>query len=268
MKTEINIETDFSLQNINNFNKTFDVNINNDIMNKYVELVIEYLKLILENIKIQNLQYSKFIIIRGLETITNVFNIILYYTKNINITYFQCQKAFYYYIEFIEQITEEQHTFLQLSSRDAIIYVYKKTCYEIPNDFKKNMLPLTKEIIERFDLINAYLKIYKIVLLKIINDDSQFNLKKIHNFELFYNKLNNLKIEIDNLNILESIIAIFNNKINKLDVFFEIVLLYLSKINKKIDKINKYKDKIYLEEFDSHIEEEDAVDNFVTWFIN
>ena len=64
MKTEINIETDFSLQNITNFNKTFDVNINNNIMNTYVELVIEYLKLILENIKIQNLQYSKFIIIR------------------------------------------------------------------------------------------------------------------------------------------------------------------------------------------------------------
>jgi hypothetical protein len=130
------------------------------------------------------------------------------------------------------------------------------------------MLKPSKEIIERFDLINAYLKIYKIVLLKIINDDSQFNLEKIRNFELFYNKLNNLKIEIDNLTILESIITIFNNKINKLDVFFEIVLLYLSKINKKIDKINKYKDKIYLEEFDSHIEEEDAVDNFVTWFIN
>ena len=140
MKTEINLENDFSLQNINNYNKTFDVNINNDIMNKYIELVIEYFKFIFENSKIQKLTYSKFIIIRGLETITNVFNIILYYTKNINLTYFQCQKSFYYYIEFIGQITEEQHTFLQLSSRDAIIYVYKKTFYEINNDFRKNLV--------------------------------------------------------------------------------------------------------------------------------
>ena len=80
-----------------------------------------------ENIKLQNQIYLKFIVIRGLETITNVFSIILYYTKNIDLTYFQCQKSFYYYIEFIGQISEEQHSFLQLNSRDAITYVYKKT---------------------------------------------------------------------------------------------------------------------------------------------
>ena len=129
-------------------------------MNKFIELVIEYLKFIYENIKIQNLSYSKFIVIRGLETITNVFSITLYYTKNIDLTYFQCQKSFYYYIEFIGQISEEQHTFLQLNSRDAITYVYKKTFFEINNDVRKNMLPPTKENMKKFDLTNEYIKIY------------------------------------------------------------------------------------------------------------
>jgi len=224
MKPEINLENDYSLHNLNNFNKTFDVDINNNIMNKYIKLVIEYLKFIVENIKIQNLTHSKFIIIRGLETITNVFNIVLYYTKNIDITYFQSQKSFYYYIEFIGQITEEQHTFLHLSSRDATIYVYKKTFYEINNDFRKNISKPSNEIIEKFDLTNEYIKIYKIVLFKIINYDSTLNLERINIFEIFCNKLNNLKMNsIENICNLELIINIFDKKINNIDTFFEII---------------------------------------------
>ena len=203
--------------------------------------------------------------IRGLETITNVFSIILYYTKNIDLTYFQCQKSFYYYVEFIGQITEEQHTFLQLNSRDAITYVYKKTIFEINNDFKKNMLPLTKENEKKFDLINIYIKIYKILLLKIINTDSKINTINIDNFKNSCNKLNNTKIDIDNLYILESLVSILDNKINNIEKFFEIFLLYLKKINKKTDIIKKLKDKIYLEDFNLYIEE--SSDKFISWII-
>ena len=267
MKTENNLETDYSLHNLNNFNKTFDVDINNDIMNKYIKLVIEYLKFIFENIKIQNLSHSKFIIIRGLETITNVFSVILYYTKNIDITYFRSQKSFYYYVEFIGQITEEQHTFLHLSSRDATIYVYKKTFYEINNDFRKNISKPSNEIIKKFDLINEYIKIYKIILFKIINYDLKVSLERINIFDFFCNKLNNLKIDnIENIHNLELIINIFDKKINNIDTFFEIILLYLNKINKKIDKINKNKEKLYSDDFELYIKE--PSNKFIAWFIS
>jgi len=258
-------ENTYSLHNVDNFNKILDISVS-DVMNKYSELIVEYLKFIYENIKVQNLTYSKFIVIRGLETITNVFSIILYYTKNIDLTYFQCQKSFYYYIEFIGQITEEQHTFLQLNSRDAITYVYKKTIFEINNDFKKNILPLTKENTKKFDLINEYIKIYKILLLKIISIDSKINAINTDNFEICCNKLNNTKIEIDNLCVLETIINVFADKINNIDNFFEIFLLYLKKINKKTDIIKKTKDKIYLEDFNLYIEE--SSDKFIAWLIN
>ena len=264
MKSQLNPENTYDLHNKDNFNKTLDISLN-DVINKYSELVIEYLTFIYENIKVQNLTYSKFIVIRGLETITNVFSIILYYTKNIDLTYFQCQKSFYYYVEFIGQITEEQHTFLQLNSRDAITYVYKKTIFEINNDFKKNMLPLTKENEKKFDLINIYIKIYKILLLKIINTDSKINTINIDNFKNSCNKLNNTKIDIDNLYILESLVSILDNKINNIEKFFEIFLLYLKKINKKTDIIKKLKDKIYLEDFNLYIEE--SSDKFISWII-
>jgi len=190
----------------------------------------------------------------------------LYYTKNIDITYFQCQKSFYYYIEFIGQITEEQHTFLQLNSRDAITYVYKKTLFEINNDFRKNMLPPTKENIQKFDLINKYIKIFKIILLKITNTETKINSNYIDNFEIFCIKLNNTKIDLDNLNIFESLITVLDNKINNIDNFLKIILFITKKINKKIDLIKKIKDKIYLEDFGLYIE--DDIEKFTIWLIN
>ena len=262
MKSQANPENTYSLHNVDNFNKTLDISVN-DIMNKYTELVVEYLKFIYENIKVQNLTYSKFIVIRGLETITNVFSIILYYTKNIDLTYFQCQKSFYYYIEFIGQITEEQHSFLQLNSKDAITYVYKKTIFEINNDFKKNSLPLTKENAKRFDLINEYIKIHKILLLKIISIDSKINAINVADFEICCNKLNNIKIDIDNLYILESLVSILDNKIIDIKKFCETFLLYLKKINKKTDIIKKSKEKTYSDDFNLYIEE--STDKFIGW---
>jgi hypothetical protein len=264
MKSHGNPENAYSLHNVDNFNKSLDISVN-DVISKYTNLIIEYLKFIYENIKVQNLTYSKFIVTRGLETITNVFSIILYYTKNIDLTYFQCQKSFYYYIEFIGQITEEQHTFLQLNSRDAITYVYKKTFFEINNDFKKNMLPLSKENIQKFDLINEYIKIYKIILLKIINTDSKINTIYIDNFEICCIKLNNTKIDLDNLNIFESLITILDNKINNIDNFLKIILFITKKINKKIDFIKKFKDKICQQDFDLNLETEVEADFFISW---
>ena len=255
----------YSLHNIDNFNKTLDMNVNY-IIDKYSKIIIEYLKFIYENIKVQNLTYSKFIVIRGFETITNVFSIILYYTKNINLTYFYCQKSFYYYIEFIGQISEEQHSFLQLNSRDAITYVYKKTIFEINHDYKKNMLPLTHDNMKNFDLINEYIKIGKILVLKIINIDSKITTININNFENCFNKLNNAKVDIDNLYILESVIIILDNKINNIEKFFETFLLYLKKINKNPDIIKKSKEKFFLEEFNLYIEE--SSDKFISWLIN
>ena len=72
--------------------------------------------------------------IRGLDTITHVFIMLLYYTQHLETAFTYSQKSLYLYIEFIEQIAFDKNSFLQLSSKDAVIYVYKKTLYKI----KKN----------------------------------------------------------------------------------------------------------------------------------
>lgn len=53
----------------------------NHILNSYFKIIMEYLQYMFENIKIKNINYYRFILIRGIETINNVFNHILFTLK-------------------------------------------------------------------------------------------------------------------------------------------------------------------------------------------
>ena len=65
-------DTNYSLLNAENYNKKLDIDIKS-INEKYILLVSDYLKFIIENIKVKNKILARFIITRGLDTITNVF---------------------------------------------------------------------------------------------------------------------------------------------------------------------------------------------------
>lgn len=138
-----------------------------EIMEKYVSLVVEYTTFIRDKNNILYKKHYPYILARGLDTITHVFIMILFYTKNIELTYYHSQKSFYYYVEFIEQILDVQHTFLHLSSRDASIFVYKKTIYEINQEHRKET-ENNAENDAQFKKINAYAQIYKEVSIELL----------------------------------------------------------------------------------------------------
>lgn len=128
---------EINLQNLDCYYETFTISIS-DVLIKNIEIMIEYLQCCNDNIKIKKQSYKKYTIKKGINVINHVFNIILYYTKNLEITCNYSRKAIIYYIEFIGQIENEMQTFLQLNSKDASLFVFKKTIYEISNDKKKN----------------------------------------------------------------------------------------------------------------------------------
>ena len=102
------------------------------IRNNYQHLVSEYFMFILSNqeqLVIRNLQIFKFLVIRGLETITHIFKNILIYTNNLDAALFHAQRGICLYVEFITQITQNSNAFIKLSSKDAVQYVYKKTIF-------------------------------------------------------------------------------------------------------------------------------------------
>ena len=148
------------------FNKELNQSVS-EIMEKYVSLVVEYTTFIRDKNNILYKKHYPYILARGLDTITHVFIMILFYTKNMELTYYHSQKSFYYYVEFIEQILDVQHTFLHLSSRDASIFVYKKTIYEINQEHRKETENNAHDDAQ-FKKINAYAQIYKEVSIELL----------------------------------------------------------------------------------------------------
>ena len=266
-----NKDNNFSLQNLDNYKKTID-NPPCEITEKYYMLIAEYFKFITENLKIKNSNFAKFIITRGLDTITNVFNNIFYYTKNINMTYFHCQKSFYFYVEFVGQISEDEKMFLQLSSRDASLYVYKKTIYEINGEIKKNTHTNTNtqfdsNAIQFLDIVNTYMNIYKTFIYKIIESDyinkNKLNNNNIETFEKICKKINKTNLNKENIVLLNTIIDKFYFTIADIDYFFDVVQEFLKKM--KSSHLKKYEKKLSTEEMTEKLHE--TPEKFIIWFL-
>ena len=146
-----------SLQNPENYKCAFDLKIN-EYLQKYQALIEEYIIFSHDNIYIQNVTYYKFVIKRGIETLNHIFNFLLMYTKNLDLTYYHCQKSFYYYVEFIGQMGDDNHSFLQLNSKDAALFVYKKTIFDINNEYRKEF-STTKEDLKYLKIIKLWLSL-------------------------------------------------------------------------------------------------------------
>ena len=261
MKTLTNKEANYSLHNNENFKKELESEIT-DVVEKISELFIEYFKFIKENIKLKKSKYSQFIIIRGLDTIINIFNYILLYSKNLDVTYFHCQKAYYFYVEFVGQISEDEKTFLQLSSRDATTYVYKKTIFDINNEIKKNNEEISDYTRLKIDIINIFIDLYETILLKLINNDLLGN-EKVDVIQTIYKKLNSLtnKSKVD---LLNQIVEKLYYQIDDVNYFLDVCSFISKKMVKNNDILNNCINKILSEEFKYKLEE--PVDKFNSWF--
>ena len=227
------------------------------IFSKYNNLITDYLKHCLDNIYIQNSDYKKYIVRHGINTIKNVFKMLLIYTKNPDMTYYNCQKGYVYFIEFIGQISEDNHSFLQLNSKDASLFVYKKTIFELNNDTTKNYKS-DNNIKNLMTTLNPLINIYNNILFKLINDNDLNDIIKIANieFQKIIQKIIKTYIEMNNILLFEKIEQfIYNHKDNdileNLDIFIKkikkkelnnknIELNVIDKQNDNIQTTNKY----------------------------
>ena len=160
--------SNFLLYNTSNYKPVINNSVS-EIVLKLVDVIVEYMRFITNKITIKNNAYWRYIFERGINTLIHVFSIIFFCTKNLELTFYHTQKAFYFYIEFIEQISDDSVTFLQLSSRDATLFVYKKTIFDLNNGYKKNIPVLTREEKYIMDKVDLYISIYKSIVLFVIN---------------------------------------------------------------------------------------------------
>jgi hypothetical protein len=243
----------YSLHNADNYLESFlstsspTSTTTTDILNKYKILVLEYLQFILENMNCKSDEIYKYIILRGLTTITHVYQLTLLHTKNLNLSYFHSQKAFYYYVEFIGQITGEQNTFLQLTSKDAVMFVYKKTIFEIHGDFRKLSSNPQDEYghYETFHFLDIFCQIMKTLVSQFI---SQHDFIEMRANKTYLDELKKIEKTCDTLNGTK----INNNQLQKIklviDCLSELKERYHHVIQQFIQKLLKNKSAYELTE--------------------
>ena len=190
-----------NILNINNYNSKLE---NNElIMQEYNVLINEYLSHISKQLLIKDNIHYLFVINRGIDLLKNIFIILLHYTKNLELVIHHLRKSYLYYTEFIGQVGEDSNSFLQLNSKDACLFVYKKTIYDINEEFKKKYELTEDEKKQFFNLkenIYLYTQIIKIFCKNYIDGDNIF-LKDER--DMYIKTLNNFMIKI--LNILKKI---------------------------------------------------------------
>lgn len=165
------------------------------IYTKFLKLIETFNILFKKNIMTKNLRYQDFIYLQGMKCLNHVFILLINYTNNLQFTYYHCEKGIYYFTEFISQI-ENENSFLKLSSIDAIIFVYKKTIYNI----NKKLIDVSqRKYIQDVDMV--------IKFLVNINKPGYYESLKCYYPELlmYKDKLNSLEIKMEECTSLKQI---------------------------------------------------------------
>ena len=238
------------LNDANNYQTKYTI-IPTEAFTKYIGLLTEYLVNSVEKISIRNNIYFNYVLVKGIETINHIFRLILLYTRNLELTYHHCQKAFPYYIEFIGQMGEDHHSFLKLNSKDAILFVYKKTIFEIDTEHKKKFT-CSESNNDLLDCIFLLTNIYSSAIKQLIS---------VYDYKDDVNKRNNILTYIyDNIlgfnqSLMDLSIGLttnaYSSKLNTINKFWYIIIeltpkavlvteAFIKKIQKKdIDDIEK-----------------------------
>lgn len=219
MRQEKNMNTkdnnEYCLNNIDNYKHDLSCSLQ-EILVKLVSVIIEYVRFISEKIIMKNKEYYCFIFERGLYSIIHVFSIIFYHTNNLDLTIYHCQKAYYFYIEFIEQIADDNVTFLKLSSKDAVMFVYKRTIFEINNDVRRKQKKTSEDMTKIYSQLNLYIGFYKKLFSSLINcPDFDYTNKDIwlnkniiytQDIAVYLNKIKLKPLQLECLNIFCNIL--------------------------------------------------------------
>jgi hypothetical protein len=262
----INTNSYYSLNNIDNYKSTINDN-SSEIINKYFLLINEYLSFIIENISFKNSVYTKFTVERGFETITHVFTLLLYFSRNLDLAYYHGQKSFYFYVEFIGQISEDKHSFLQLNSRDASMFVYKKTIFDMNNDARKNICPMINSDNQKLEILNLNIIILKHILCFVLEKDYK-NVKKIF---VICDELLKIKVNKSECSVIDVFINLLKQDIQS-EKYIEIIQLFINKFFKmKPEKRynvtkEKIKNKFTEQNFNNKLNE--TAPQFIKWLLS
>ena len=230
----------YSLHNLNNY-KQHTSDTSSEIFSKFLNITGNYLVQCNDNIHMRNIDYYKYVVHKGISTIGHVFLTLYLYTNNLELTAFHSQKAAFYYVEFIGQIGDDHHSFLQLNSKDAVLFVYKKTIFEIDNTYRKEFVhsKIKGSVQSNLEsLINIYVRLNEISLQNTdIEPDNKILLISKHK-----SKIDSLSKSLINLSNIDE--ENFNNKLDLVEIFINTISSYSQVIENLIDYVDVFAKKL------------------------
>lgn len=152
----------------------------NEYISKYVIIITEFILYNSSKKHYRTLDYNQYVTHQGIQTLFHIYHQLLMHTKNIDLVSYHVQKAYYYYIEFISQINKEQHSFLQFNIKDAIMFIYKKTIFNLDKQLT-NALNISKDeehiLRTLYDITNKinHLLIYVTDIIRINSNNDDDN---------------------------------------------------------------------------------------------
>ena len=238
---------DFQLDNKNNENIyiTHGDKINKYFI-KYVTLINDFLNYAYNNLTIENIDVFKTNVQKGIQALTHIFKLILIKTNDINNAIDVTQRCFFYYIEFVTQISSS-NDHIQLSLNDAIVFLYKKSIFQYydkeslestSNEITKNSCQYISLNLQKLIDIHNELLYYYISMIEYHNSNFNDFTKSIYIFTenfITINTYNNIN------NIYQFILYFKFNKINFI-VLIKLINIFIKHIcDKFVDSSNIFK---------------------------
>jgi hypothetical protein len=166
--------------------------IKEQIFSNYLSIIKEYFITINKSDTIKNLVNVNSTLLIGLTAIHRTFEMILLKTKNMDTAFFYSKQAFYYFLEYMQQVRASD-LLSSLNHMDAVLFVYKKTVCEVYDKESSS------------ESINNLMTIHDNSVLMDENEMKLFMNDIIHYMNIFF-FWNNEKITYENRYYLSQII--------------------------------------------------------------
>ena len=209
-------------------------NIRSRIVDKYFTIIEEFFQQVEKVLlPISDIQINVSLYI-GLNCIYRVFEYVLFKTKNIEKAYYYCQKTYFYYIEYMEQIHQSnlQNT---LNHSDAVLFIYKKTIFELQKDGDNKI----------FDTITNIMT-FEEEISKLNNKEYLLWLNKLSNLINVFFYWDSTCISFhDRYMLCKNLLKQYMNNVENLDLAIEYIELLQEKIQMEFQCYNDLLSEIY-----------------------
>ena len=213
----------YDADNIEIYKETFNCDIEIAFF-KYTNIIEDFF---IGSKKFEKYEHYRYILIKGIENIYHVFNMLLFYSKNIDFTHYHSQRTFLYYCEFVEQVKDDNNNLLNLSIKDATMFIYKKILYSV----KKNVHSISdieeKNILTLDKIIMLYNNLLSNSIISNNHSIDLFNKSIVKN--IFKNHFNEIVMHIDVIMVCNDVMLSKIRSNEKIIQLYKLIIKYIKK---------------------------------------